>query len=154
MRHAQVNYAEGGVGDKNRPLDEVGIRDAAEMGQRLHAAAFEPDLVLTSSVTRAAQTALALAREFGLPDSIIEARDDLYSASCLELVEVMRCIDDVYEQVAIVGHHPGITDLATHLTDGRVVSLPFGGVVWMGLDVESWSETDRGRALHYRLEVP
>ena len=66
VRHAQVSYSEGGVGDKNRPLDEVGFRKATEMGIRLQGVAFRPDLVLTSSVERAAETARVLRPGSGL----------------------------------------------------------------------------------------
>lgn len=155
IRHAQFDHAGGGHGDKERLLDEAGRREVTEMGQRLQQVGFEPDLVLTSSVARAVETARALVRELGLSESLIERHDVLHHASIQEMVESVRRIDSTrHREVAMVGHHPGITAFAGFLTDGRVKAIPYCGVIRMELEIDRWSEIRRGRALHYYLDVP
>ena len=73
-----------------------------------------PDLVLCSSATRAVQTLKLL--QFGPgPEILIE--DELYGASVAEMLARLRRVPDQVTSVLLIGHNPGIFDLAvTSLT--------------------------------------
>lgn len=116
------------------------------MAERLSVLAFEPDLVLSSTADRARETSSLLAQVLGWESSIISARDELYLAEPLALVQCARSCDEGVRHLALVGHNPGLEDLWPRLTGRTARSLSTCGVVMLRLRVKTWLEVDAGTA--------
>ncbi len=73
-----------------------------------------PDLVLCSSARRARDTLDGIRP--ALPDGVeVLIEDDLYDASSSSLVDRVRQLDEAIASVMLVGHNPGLHDLAVEL---------------------------------------
>ena len=113
------------------------------MGRYLREQGIEPDLILCSSAKRARQTL----KRLGLPDARIEP--GLYGADAATL---RRFIPDA-ASVMLIGHNPGIHDLAVSLARSgpRVPELaakfPTGALATIELDTGELIDFVRPRDL-------
>ena len=113
LRHAKSSWDDDGD-DHARPLTRRGREAARLIGESLAKVATRIDLVLCSSAVRTRETAeLALA---GLmPPPKISYEDGLYLASRTALMQRLREIDERHEAVMVIGHNPGLQELALAL---------------------------------------
>jgi len=113
FRHAKSAWPD--VADHDRPLARRGIRAAPVMGHWLRDAGLVPGQVLCSTARRAretwqfAQTGLAAA-----PPVTFDAR--IYDAAATDLLALIREIPPATGTLLLIGHNPGIEDLALLLT--------------------------------------
>ena len=113
LRHAKSAYPPG-VADADRPLGSRGERDAPEAGRwlREHCACF--DAVVVSPATRTRATwELVRAELEGPPRAVFDAR--VYAAGVPELLAALRDVPAQAEHVLLIGHNPGLEDLAEEL---------------------------------------
>lgn len=143
LRHAKSDWS-GDESDIARPLAKRGRRQAPDAGRWLAAKVDGIDLAVVSPATRARSTWDLVAAELdGLPRRRID--DRLYTASDRELLVVVRELPDDLETVALVGHNPGIEDLASILA-GESVPMPTSAlavITWPG----AWSTAGRASAV-------
>jgi phosphohistidine phosphatase len=117
LRHAKSSSKEG-IEDRERPLSRRGEDAARRLGKRLPAVVGSVDLVLCSSALRTRQTLdLALAEFAPRPRTALE--DELYLASREKLMRRLRRLDEADANVIVIGHNPGLHDLAAELADER-----------------------------------
>lgn len=137
MRHAKSDWGSG-LADHERPLNNRGTRAAAAMGKALAAMDEVPDLVISSTATRAATTA-RLAAEAGAWSSRITYSDGLYGTSVTGALEVLLEADPGAASVMLVGHEPTWSSLVQHLTGGSVV-IKTATVAAVELYVRDWAD--------------
>lgn len=114
LRHAKSRWDAAGVDDHDRDLTERGEKAAKRMGRLIRDRDLAPDLVLTSTATRARRTVeLALATLDPAP-SVKELRK-LYLAAPGRLLEIVRRQEQMVRRLMIVAHDPGMHALALRL---------------------------------------
>jgi phosphohistidine phosphatase len=113
LRHAKSSR-EPGVVDHARPLAPRGIWTAESMAEHCAKRLQSVDLALCSTAIRAHET-LRLFDRCLPPSCKTVPRDDLYLADNRALRDVLRDVKDRYETVLVVGHEPGLSELATRL---------------------------------------
>lgn len=113
MRHGKAERHAASGGDFERALADSGRADAAVMGRVIAEAGLSPDLMLVSSARRTRETAEQVAPCF--PRARIEHLRDLYHAEAEEIVQVLEDHGDAAATVMVVGHNPGLHDLAVRL---------------------------------------
>ncbi|MEO7018141.1 MAG: histidine phosphatase family protein [Leifsonia sp.] len=146
LRHAKSDWS-GGEADIDRPLAESGLRQAPDAGGWLGMNVEPIQLALVSPAERARVTwELASSELEDLPEVRVEER--VYAASAGQLLEVVRELPDELDTVVLVGHNPGMEDLASVLA-GRPILLRTAGIAVIGV-TGSWSELDTSTAV---LEV-
>ncbi len=122
LRHAKSSWRED-VEDHARPLSKRGREAARRVGRDLPNAVPRIDLVLCSSALRTRQTLdLVLAALGPAPRCLVE--DGLYLADCERLIERLRQLDEACGSVMLIGHNPGLHDLAVALADSRLGRVP------------------------------
>lgn len=114
LRHAKSSWDEPGQRDHARPLSERGRRAAAAMAAHIRRSAIAPDLVLCSSARRTQET-LAAIRPALPRDVPVETTDDLYEVGAGSLLERLRTIPASVATLLLVGHNPGMEELAGRL---------------------------------------
>lgn len=120
LRHAKSGYPDG-VADHDRPLAKRGRRDAPVVGRWLARNGYRPDAVVCSTALRARETwelaAESLAEEAGgaAPEVRFERR--VYEATVLGLLMLIREFPENRHTVLVIGHNPGLAELAVGLTD-------------------------------------
>jgi phosphohistidine phosphatase len=158
LRHAKTENDAPTGRDQDRRLDNRGRQDAAEIGGWIGRHPPFPELVLVSYAIRAHQTwEIAWEAMKGLaPEPQVELTPELYGADPAELLEVIRDASDPDPQrLMLVGHNPGIHELALALTGsgdptGRNAlahNLPTSGLAVFDFAIDDWSEVAfrRGR---------
>jgi phosphohistidine phosphatase len=118
IRHAKSSWDEPSLPDRNRPLAKRGRKAAERIGVHLRREGVRPDVVLCSPSTRTRET-LELLR-FRRAD--ISFPSELYGASAHELLENVSAVGDDAELVAVIGHNPGMQDLAVQLAGNDAVA--------------------------------
>lgn len=113
LRHAKSSWADPTLSDHERPLAPRGRRDAKRIAAHLLQQRVEPEVVLCSSAARARET-LELLRP-ALGSSTVEVEEELYAASSDELLARIRLVPDAVDSVMLIGHNPGLHQLALTL---------------------------------------
>lgn len=111
VRHAKAEAHRGD--DKSRELAVRGRADAAAVGRWLVKQGIRPDRVVVSSSTRTRQTW----QQMGLEAPAPVFDDRVYDASVEDLLEVLTDTPEQVRTLLLVGHNPGIEQLAWHLDD-------------------------------------
>ena len=140
LRHAKSSWDNPSLADFDRPLNRRGERDAPDMGQRLAKRNIRPSLIVSSTANRAVTTARIIARAIGYPLEFIHTTRELYLASTGTLLQVLASEGHGFNDVMLVGHNPGMTDLANRVSDARIDNIPTCGVFAIDTDVEDWQE--------------
>lgn len=148
LRHAKSSWKFPDLSDHDRPLNRRGKRDAPKMGKILKERGLVPDLVISSTATRANDTASAVAKHSGYKGKRIRF-ESLYAAEPGAYLAVIRELTDNYQRVLIVGHNPGVEELIELLT-GEIHIVPTCTLAQIEFEIEKWSDTlrrltDRGR---------
>lgn len=115
MRHAKSRWKDD-VDDHERGLNRRGREAARRLGETLPAALGPLDLVLASSAVRTRETLdLVLAGFPARPRCLVEG--ELYLASAERLLERLRRLPEEAGNVLVIGHNPGLRELALGLAD-------------------------------------
>ncbi|MFD5510717.1 SixA phosphatase family protein [Streptomyces sp. NPDC127051] len=114
VRHAKAVPKEDPAQDAERPLSERGRADAPRAGRWLAESGFTPDLALCSPALRTRQTWQLLVPALAEPPSAVYD-ERLYGGSPNALVTVLAERSAGLGCVALIGHNPGIHDLASTL---------------------------------------
>ena len=137
LRHAKSSWADEGLDDWQRPLNDRGERDAPRVGELIRQLQLLPDLIVTSDAVRAETTARAVAEAAGYQGKIVLS-PELYHATPSTILNVIRDNPDATAStVMIVGHNPGLEDFVARLTGVRV-ELPTAALVHISLPVDEW----------------
>jgi len=102
------------IGDLDRPLAPRGQRAAEKIASHLRQQGIAPAIVLCSSARRARETLAVVAPAFGSATKRV-VEEGLYAASAAELLSRLRRIPDRSASIMIIGHNPGLQDLAVML---------------------------------------
>lgn len=113
LRHAKSDYPPG-VADRDRPLSARGERDAAAAAQWLRAAFPVIDEAVVSPAARALQTWASLEPVVSVPSVRVDAR--VYDDWGAELSAVVEGLSAASRTALIIGHNPGIEELALRLS--------------------------------------
>ena len=158
LRHAKSSW-DHELPDVERPLSGRGRRDAGEAGHWLAAHVGRPDLVLCSTAVRTRQTWARVAE--AEPDVLgpvpVRFEAQIYEAWSDTLLALVRQLPDDVTTAVLVGHGPGLPDLAERLNrlsgDGPVGDFPTSAIALFTVS-GSWDELGPGTAGLTAYEVP
>ncbi|RWR21585.1 phosphohistidine phosphatase [Microbacterium enclense] len=114
-RHAKSDWADEGLDDHDRPLNDRGRRDAPAMARAVLRRGVRPEVLLSSTAVRARTTADAFAEEFE-----VDVTEDaaLYLAEPDGLLDAAR--SSGAREVMVVAHDPGMSELVSRLAAREV----------------------------------
>jgi phosphohistidine phosphatase len=115
LRHAKAE-TQGSGDDRSRKLAEAGRKDAKAIAAAMAEARIAPELVLCSSAARTRQT-LEIVLPALKPAPQIVYEDELYLADAKHLLARLRHVPKATRTVMLVGHNPGLVELAVLLSD-------------------------------------
>ena len=151
LRHAKSDWHSGAASDFERPLNARGHKAARTVGRELRAQGLAFDAVIASPAARVVETVDDLAEAYGSP---LRPRFDerVYLGSVTTLLAVIREADDAADRLLIVGHNPGLENLAMLLTrdDGNglrselAAKYPTATVAEIALPIDHWREVAPG----------
>jgi len=148
MRHAKAAMDSPDGSDFGRPLNARGRADAVRMGEDIRKFGIRFDLVLASPARRVVETVESV----GPLTASLDPR--LYNASTGQLLDVIREIDDGVDRLLMVGHNPGIGQLAAQLTASGIDDFPTAALAEIELTVDDWREVEMGSGRLIRFITP
>ena len=102
-----------------------------------------PDLILSSTATRALNTALIFARslEFNMANFLLEK--NIYESTATKLLSILKKQADTKKSIMLFGHNPGVTNLCNDLCkDVFFDNLPTCAIVSLKFETNSWKDID------------
>lgn len=160
LRHTKSDWPDG-VADHDRPLAKRGLRAGSIMGAYMMEASLTPDLAIVSTAHRTQETwALACPAFVAAIASVDERR--IYEAPARKLLAVIREIPNDVRTLLLVGHNPGLEDLAAMLIGAGAENdlarlrnkYPTGGLAVIDFDLASWSAVAAGSGTLDRFVTP
>jgi phosphohistidine phosphatase len=140
LRHAKSSWKNPMLGDFERPLSKRGKADAQLMGRWMAARKMKPDAIISSLAVRARCTAEILVNQMHCDDHILLFDVRIYEAVCETLLDLVRNLSETWQDVFLVGHNPGFTELANRLTPCYIDNIATCGVVRIEFPIASWNE--------------
>jgi len=144
LRHAKAERESTSGEDFDRPLMNRGRDNAAALGRTFNAKA-RPDLILASPSKRTMETVEFLSAGWAKCPPI-ETDDKLYLAPAPRLLDAVRCLPDSADSAMLVGHNPGMEELAIQFAN-KVPSdmlrrmqrkFPTCAMATFAISVEGW----------------
>lgn len=154
LRHGKSSWDDPELEDLERPLAPRGLRDVPEMGRRLAKRGELPGLILSSPALRALSTARAIAREIGYREDRIRQEPALYMASPLEILATLQRLGDPPQHLMVVGHNPGLTELANMLDEFHLDNLPTAAILSVEFDASDWGRIEPASARLLWFDYP
>ena len=160
LRHAKSGWDDPVTRDFDRPLNPRGRRAARTMGAEMKARRLAFDLVVASPACRVAETLEEVALGYGEIAALYDER--LYLASAATLLDVVRNAPESAGRLLLVGHNPGMEELALRLARrdgdrlrGEVeIKYPTGTVAEIELPIERWRDVREGTGRIVRFIRP
>lgn len=150
LRHAHSDPATTpDMDDHDRVLSARGKLEAENVGAFMKEQGILPDMMFCSSSARTVETArIAFAELFkGGMESLASRFDrDFYLAPPEVIMDEIREADDRYSKLIVIGHNPGLEDLAEKLAraGGEVIGkFPPSALAVFTCDVEKWQDFSR-----------
>ena len=138
--------------DHARPLSPRGIKAGLRMGHWLTEEQLLPDRVLCSTAKRARET-FKLSTQLWDETPAVQIEEKLYLADVPNLLQVIRAHGKKSKRVMVIGHNPGLAELAVNLTDDgtpdtreAIGKFPTGAIAHLICNIEAWSDLGPGVA--------
>jgi phosphohistidine phosphatase len=147
FRHAKAERSFPGASDIDRALAPEGRADAAVMGAYMARHDVRPDRVLVSPAVRTRQTWDVVRPAFAAAPPV-DVVDRIYDATPQALSAVIAEAPDSARALMLVGHNPGLQELAAMLVATGDIetrerlreSLPTSGLAVIDFAFERWSD--------------
>ncbi len=157
LRHAKSSWADSGLADHDRPLSRRGEEAGRRVATWIAEHGLRPQLVLCSTATRARRTLELVLPSLG--DPVIAFEAGLYHASAEDLIGRLQALDADLDDVLLIGHNPGLQDLALLLSapsperESIAAKLPTGALVTIELSSD-WASAGDGDGRIAALALP
>ncbi|HRH10474.1 MAG TPA: histidine phosphatase family protein [Bacteroidia bacterium] len=141
VRHAKSDWGSEVLKDIDRPLNERGYRDAYFMSNWFVKEKAKPQVIISSSATRALSTAMIFARTMDADVKKIRITEQIYEAHYSDLIKFLTTIEDTVDSLMVFCHNPSVTEVCNELSDDVFIeNVPTCGIVNLRFDVKSWKE--------------
>ncbi|QRG05459.1 histidine phosphatase family protein [Xanthobacter dioxanivorans] len=160
LRHAKSDWPDG-VADPERPLAPRGRTAAPRIGIYIAREELVADRVLVSPARRTRETWDLVAAQLP-PVKVVASEPRIYDASASRLLSVLREQPRDAHSLMLVGHNPGLEDLAEMLAAGGSATylskmsekFPTGALAVIDLPVDDWSLVAPGSGRLDRFVTP
>lgn len=153
-RHAKSSWADAGMDDFDRPLNERGQRNAPFMAKMFKERGEPVDLIVSSPANRAITTARSFATTLGLSGDRFREERAIYLAERGTLAHLVNGLPGHADRVMLFGHNPGFTDVVNHLSDAGIANLPTCGIVRIDFAMNEWQHIIKGSGTLVWFDYP
>ena len=140
VRHAEAELQAGDQRDFQRVLSPHGLKQVSLLGDFLKSTGVQFQVVFTSPSVRTVQTSKKILPYVNSQVRLIEA-EEFYEATVNTMCAAINRLDDLFENVIVVGHNPSISMLHDYLCSESVGGFMPATGVWLKLEVDQWSTT-------------
>ena len=101
VRHAKSSWNDSEISDIDRPLKQIGVKNALLIATKIKEKKIFPDFLITSPAVRAASTALIFARTLSYPLQRMVINEIVYDFSKDALFPLLHATDDKFDTVML-----------------------------------------------------
>lgn len=154
VRHAKSDWGSEFLKDIDRPLNERGYSDAYSLSEwylKMHEL---PQLIVSSTATRALSTALIFCRTFDYKQDKFLLNDKIYESNVDKFLSVIQNQDNNIKSMMMFGHNPTITSLANEITnDFFIDNIPTCGIIAIRFKCDKWADvgTQNGEVIFHKF---
>lgn len=152
MRHGKSSWDDKTLDDFDRPLNERGIKNAAQMGRFLLQKTGTPDLILCSAAKRTVETAQLAADNLNYPKEKIETDKKLYLVWIDQILKRISMVPNDINSCLLIGHNPGLTELVNYF-GVRLDNLPTASAACFEFDVSDWKDVSSEKSRFKWLQM-
>jgi phosphohistidine phosphatase len=161
LRHAKSDWSRPGQADHDRALSARGRKAAPRIGAYLAEQGLVPDLVLASTALRVRETLDPVLKALGRRPRVTFDRR-LYEADADDILGVLRETSPAAPALLVVGHNPGLSDLAELLVASgsdeaqraMLEKFPSAGLAVIDFAVDDWRDLKPGSGRLDRFVTP
>ncbi|WP_235017359.1 SixA phosphatase family protein [Nitrincola tapanii] len=154
VRHAKSSWKDPDLADFDRPLNRRGRQNLPAMCERVLQAGLFPDQLIYSPARRTLLTAQALIGVLDLQPTQSRAEKSLYECSGQHLLQFLSEQPDSSHSLMLVGHNPGLQELAEILLKERLEAFPTSAVLALQLPLNHWAEISSASASIQLFDYP
>tara|TARA_B110000116_G_C16445178_1_gene406713 strand:+ start:111 stop:605 length:495 start_codon:yes stop_codon:yes gene_type:complete len=145
FRHAEAEF-NSKILDHDRALTPSGNRDSKEVGKYISKTKFMPDLIISSSATRALKTAENAALS-GKWNSDFIKKHGIYNGDTQYLQHLLSEQKNTYNTICLVGHEPHFSNLISLLTNTTDRTLDTSSIALLSLNINRWQDVALGSGI-------
>ena len=146
LRHAKSSWADAGMDDFDRPLNDRGRKAARQIGVEIRARGHKFDLILASPAARVRETLDGV----GELEGTVQFEPAIYLASEGLLLSLVRGLPVEAQSALLIGHNPSLERLLGTIARGDSRGFrpqiegkyPTGALAIVELDVEDWPDVE------------
>lgn len=146
IRHGKAEEG-AGKADFERDLIGKGEKKTKKISSFLSNQKVKVDLMLVSLANRTKKTATILAEDLSISNSKIQIEKALYLASSNGILDVIFEVDNRINNLMIIGHNPGISSLATYLSNNDDLDwMPTSAVAAIEFKTDKWEDLPNAKS--------
>jgi phosphohistidine phosphatase len=144
IRHAKSDWNHLALKDFDRPLNKRGLVSAEFMSKIILKEDLVPDFILCSPAKRTKSTCQLLKQGIGI-EIATRFESEIYEPNYMTLIRILSKIDNQVNHAWLIGHNPGISNLANYLTGDHSVSyMVTCHIITIDMEIDSWDEVSGG----------
>ena len=141
VRHAKSDWGNEFLKDIDRPLNQRGYDAAYVASNWFLTTKNMPNLMLSSTATRALNTALIFARTLNFNMTNFVLQSEVYESSENSLIDIISKLQNQNKTVMLFGHNPSITNVCNKLSNDLFFdNVPTCGIVSLLCDINNWAD--------------
>lgn len=152
IRHAEADFPSERKRDFDRDLSPNGNNQAIILGSYVKDLPFQLDAIYHSPSNRTLSTSLAIVNALEVKPRLMDA-EELYEATGNLMRAFINRMDDNFNNVAVVAHNPGISELFAYLT-GKMEGFVPSSCGWLICESDSWSHLSGNSAIDKEFYYP
>ncbi|MBM9576699.1 histidine phosphatase family protein [Leptospira sp. 201903070] len=162
VRHAKSDWESEFKSDRERPLSDRGKKNARFLRKYLERIDFKTDLFLISDSKRTLDTYKILTKNKDVSPET-KVTEKLYESDSEDILVKLRELNSKFESVALLGHNPGMEEIANRLIRGNedlalsesiLFKFPTSGFLSIQVDIDSWGEIGKVPGKIIRFWIP
>lgn len=144
IRHAKSDWSDENLDDFDRWLDEKWLKEIKHISKILDKLDFETELIICSEAKRAKLTYKWLKKEVkGIKKAdIIFSKEiyDFHNAKINKTIEIIKNIDNNFDNVSIIWHNPAFEDLLNYFINSNNLHIWTLWVVSINFKIKDWKD--------------
>ena len=147
VRHAKSDWGTEALKDIDRHLNERGYSDAYFMSKWFLKNKKTPELILSSTATRALSTAMIFARTLEFNMNKFVMNEKLYESSVANFTGILQKQDASVKSIMVFCHNPCITEFCNKMCEDLFIdNVSTCGIVNLNFEVNNWKDISNVKA--------
>ena len=137
LRHGDSLFQDSSVNDWSRPLSPEGEKECHDVAKFIKDCHPLPSKIISSNARRTIETVKILLEKNKWDSEILNVDKELYLASANLLTEKIQSQSESINDLIIVGHNPGLSELSSSLLK-QSIYLTTSGCVSLNINLDLW----------------